>query len=561
MLQEERRSKIVQFLELRRSVSVQELIDYLDTSESTIRRDLNDLHEDGRILRVHGGAVYKDKPLNEAEYRTRDLSESGRMSVNREEKERIAKYAAGLIEEYDFVYLDAGSTTGLMIDYISAKSAVFVTNSLNHARKLSDLGFKTYITGGEVKSITELICGEEAVASLEKYNFTKGFFGTNGIHIKRGFTTPDLKEAMVKKTAIERCKNSYILGDSSKFNAISPVSFYEFNKAIILTMPSVKENYEDYSNVLGVDWLIYTLTLNPALDYMVLVEDFKTGLVNRTVAEQILAGGKGINVSTVLSNLNIENTALGFIAGFTGDVIVSMLDKLGVSTDFIKVEEGISRINVKIRSTEETEINGSGPLCTDDDLSKLYKKLDMIIEGDYLVLAGNILKSLNENIYKDIMKYLKDRKVNIIVDTTKKLMLNILEYRPFLIKPNIHELEELFGVSIKTEELIIKYAKALQDMGAQNVLVSRGKDGAILLTKDQRIIKGKPPEGKLVNSVGAGDSMVAGFIAGYLTYSDYEEAYKFAVAAGSASAYSKNLATGEEIINLKKHIIYISQNL
>lgn len=253
MLQEERRSKIVQFLELRRSVSVQELIDYLDTSESTIRRDLNDLHEDGRILRVHGGAVYKDKPLNEAEYRTRDLSESGRMSVNREEKERIAKYAARLIEEYDFVYLDAGSTTGLMIDYISAKSAVFVTNSLNHARKLSDLGFKTYITGGEVKSITELICGEEAVASLEKYNFTKGFFGTNGIHIKRGFTTPDLKEAMVKKTAIERCKNSYILGDSSKFNAISPVSFYEFNKAIILTTPSVKENYEDYSNVLGVD--------------------------------------------------------------------------------------------------------------------------------------------------------------------------------------------------------------------------------------------------------------------------------------------------------------------
>jgi len=156
---------------------------------------------------------------------------------------------------------------------------------------------------------------------------------------------------------------------------------------------------------------------------MVLVEDFKTGLVNRTVAEQILAGGKGINVSTVLSNLNIENTALGFIAGFTGDVIVSMLDKLGVSTDFIKVEEGISRINVKIRSTEETEINGSGPLCTDDDLSKLYKKLDMIIEGDYLVLAGNILKSLNENIYKDIMKYLKDRKVNIIVDTTKNLCL------------------------------------------------------------------------------------------------------------------------------------------
>lgn len=301
--------------------------------------------------------------------------------------------------------------------------------------------------------------------------------------------------------------------------------------------------------------MIYTITFNPALDYIIRVDDFKLGKVNRTSYEEIYAGGKGINVSIVLNNLNVENIALGYIAGFTGDEIENKVKSMGCKTDFIKLNNGMSRINVKLKSNEESEINGQGPAINDGDLDKLYKKLDLLKEGDVLVLAGSIPNTLPENIYEIIMERLKDKDVKIIVDATKDLLLNVLKYKPFLIKPNHHELAELFNTEIKNEDEIILYAKKLKEMGARNVLISMAGDGAIFITEDNRVIKSEVPKGKLVNSVGAGDSMVGGFIAGYLNNNNLEEAFKMGVATGSASAFSEGLATKEKVYELLKEIL------
>lgn len=301
--------------------------------------------------------------------------------------------------------------------------------------------------------------------------------------------------------------------------------------------------------------MIYTITFNPALDYIVRVDDFKIGEVNRTSYEEIYAGGKGINVSIVLNNLNVENIALGFIAGFTGEEIQNRLKQMGCKTDFIKLNSGMSRINVKLKSNEESEINGQGPDINNDDLDKLYKKLDLLKEGDILILAGSIPSTLPENIYEIIMERLLDKGIKIIVDATKDLLLNVLKYRPFLIKPNHHELGELFNIKIKNDDEIILYAKKLKEMGARNVLVSMAGDGAIFITEENRVIKSDVPKGKLVNSVGAGDSMVGGFIAGYLNNGDLEEAFKMGVATGSASAFSEGLATKDRVYELLKEIL------
>ncbi len=301
--------------------------------------------------------------------------------------------------------------------------------------------------------------------------------------------------------------------------------------------------------------MIYTITFNPALDYIVRVDDFKLGQVNRTSYEEIYAGGKGINVSIVLNNLSVENIALGYIAGFTGEEIEKKVKSMGCKTDFIKLNNGLSRINVKLKSNEESEINGQGPDITDKDLDKLYKKLDLLKEGDILVLAGSIPNTLPENIYEIIMERLKDKEVKIIVDATRDLLLNVLKYRPFLIKPNHHELGDLFNIEIKNEEEIIFYAKKLKEMGARNVLISMAGDGAIFITEDNQVIKSAVPKGKLVNSVGAGDSMVGGFIAGYLKNSNLEEAFKMGVATGSASAFSEGLATKDKVNELLKEIL------
>lgn len=296
--------------------------------------------------------------------------------------------------------------------------------------------------------------------------------------------------------------------------------------------------------------MINTITLNPSLDYIVKVNNFKVDELNRSVSEQIYAGGKGINVSIVLKNLGVENTALGYVAGFTGDEILRQIKEHGVDCDFVKLENGLSRINVKLKSDGETEINGSGPDITEEDLKSLYGKISKLGKGDFLILSGSIPKSIPDDIYENIMKTLLDSGVEFIVDATKDLLLNVLKYRPFLIKPNHHELAEMFNVELKGDEDIIKYAKKLQEMGAKNVLISMAGDGAILLPENGEAVKRDVPKGTLKNSVGAGDSMVAGFLAGYLKNHDIKEAFKMGVATGSASAFSEELATEKEVNEL-----------
>lgn len=293
--------------------------------------------------------------------------------------------------------------------------------------------------------------------------------------------------------------------------------------------------------------MIYTMTFNPSLDYIMKVKDFNLGVVNRTYEESIFPGGKGINVSIVLGNLGIENKAFGFIAGFTGEEIEKKVKNSGCIAEFIKLKEGNSRINVKLKSKEESEINAQGPKIDKYAIESLYKKLDEIKNGDILVLAGSIPNTLPSDMYENIMKHLNDKDIKVIVDATKDLLLNVLKYKPFLIKPNKHELEEMFNVSINSEEEIIKYAKKLQDMGAINVLISMAGDGAILINENGEVLKHKAPKGEVKNSVGAGDSMVAGFTAGYIMKQNYKDALKYGIATGSASAFSEDLATKEKV--------------
>lgn len=300
--------------------------------------------------------------------------------------------------------------------------------------------------------------------------------------------------------------------------------------------------------------MIYTITFNPALDYIMVVPSCRNGEVNRTESEKIMAGGKGINVSIVLNNMGVENTALGFISGFTGGAIENILADMNCKTDFIKLDNGFSRINVKIKSDTETEINGQGPDISDDAVKKLYEKLDSLNDGDTLVLAGSIPSSLSDSIYCEIMDYLKDKKLNIVVDATKDLLVNVLKYKPFLVKPNNHEIGEIFGVELKTRSEVVPYAKKMQEMGAKNVLVSMAGEGAVFVGENGEVYESEAPKGKLVNSTGAGDSMVAGFLAGYIEKQDFMYALKMGLSAGSASAFSENLATKEEILNVFKTI-------
>ena len=293
--------------------------------------------------------------------------------------------------------------------------------------------------------------------------------------------------------------------------------------------------------------MIYTVTFNPSLDYIVSVENFRLGLTNRTSSELMLPGGKGVNVSTVLMNLGIENTALGFAAGFVGDEIVRQMEEMGVQNGFIRIEEGVSRINLKLKSIDGTEINGQGPVISPAHVEQLMKQLDRLGEGDVLFLSGSIPASMPDDAYQKIMERLDGRGVQIIVDATKDLLLNVLEYHPFLIKPNNHELGEIFDVELKTREKVIPYAKKLQEKGAVNVLVSMAGEGAVLIDANGDVHMAPAPKGTLVNGVGAGDSMVAGFMAGWLEKQDYEHAFCMGVSAGSASAFSEHLATKAEI--------------
>lgn len=293
--------------------------------------------------------------------------------------------------------------------------------------------------------------------------------------------------------------------------------------------------------------MIYTITFNPALDYITQVENFKIGKINRTKAEKILPGGKGLNVSIVLNNLKIKNTAIAFIGGFTGEELKNKIENYGIGTDFIKVTDGITRINIKINSDEETAINGQGPQIMEKEIKELLEKIDKMKNNDIVVISGNIPNGVPKTIYETICEKLAKKEILYIVDATRELLINVLRYKPFLIKPNKEEIEETFNVKLNNIEEIKTYARKLQEMGAQNVLVSLGGEGALLISKDNKEYYSKAPKGKVINTVGAGDSMVAGFLTGFLKTNKYENAFKMGIATGSASAFSENLATEEDV--------------
>lgn len=313
--------------------------------------------------------------------------------------------------------------------------------------------------------------------------------------------------------------------------------------------------------------MIYTITFNPSLDYVVSVEDFQTEKVNRTTSEFIFPGGKGINVSMVLSELGVENTALGFVAGFTGAELEKQLKEKGVITDFATVKDGNTRINVKLRSTVskevvveesedmvqmdvETEVNGAGPVVSEEELQCLLDKLAGLGEEDIVVISGSVSKGISQSVYADIVKLCNERNIKVVVDAASSLLWNTLEYEPFLIKPNKDELEDIFYRDIFSKEEVVFYAKELQNRGAKNVLVSLGEEGAVLAAENGEVYEMEAPQGEVLNSVGAGDSMVAGFLAGYLETNDFEKALKLGVYAGSATAFSYGLATKTEIDKL-----------
>ena len=296
--------------------------------------------------------------------------------------------------------------------------------------------------------------------------------------------------------------------------------------------------------------MIYTVTFNPSLDYIVSVKDFKLWNTNRTDTELMLPGGKGLNVSTVLKNLGMDSTALGFTAGFVGDEILRRIENIGFKSDFIKLENGCSRINLKLKNYDGTEINGQGPVIEHAHVEALMQKLDQLQEGDILILAGSIPSSMPASTYEDVLARLQDRKILTVVDATKNLLTNVLKYHPFLIKPNNHELGELFCLEFNTHEEVIPYAKELQKQGARNVLVSMGGKGAALVAENGEVYTSDAVKGRLVNAVGAGDSMVAGFLTGWLEQHDYAHAFRMALAAGSASAFSELLATKDEIMEI-----------
>ena len=301
--------------------------------------------------------------------------------------------------------------------------------------------------------------------------------------------------------------------------------------------------------------MIYTVTFNPAIDYIVRMSDkLLPGMTNRSDSEDCYFGGKGINVSTILKNLGLESTALGFTAGFTGKAIEESVRGKGIIADFIELDEGISRINVKIKGEAETEINAQGPKIPEEARKKLFDKVAALKDGDMIILAGSIPNSLPNDVYEKLIALVADKKVDVVVDATKDLLKNVLKYHPFLIKPNNHELGEMFGTVLKTDDEIEFYAKKLQELGARNVLISMAGDGAMLIAETGEKFRIGVPKGKVKNSVGAGDSMVAGFIAGYFKNKSYEEALKMGTAAGSATAFSDDLATGEALLELYKNL-------
>lgn len=300
--------------------------------------------------------------------------------------------------------------------------------------------------------------------------------------------------------------------------------------------------------------MIYTVTLNPSIDYVVELHELTAGEIMRTKAEDLIFGGKGINVSSMLAQLGMKSTALGFIAGFTGEALEQGVAAMGIQPDFLRVEQGFTRINVKVHAQEESEINGQGPLIRSSHIEQLVKKLDRLKKDDILVLSGNVPASIPQDIYADIMQYLQGSGIRICVDARQESLMSTLVYHPFLIKPNHKELAEMFEVELSSREDLLVYAKELQAMGARNVLVSMAEQGALLLSETQEVYHTPACKGQVVNSVGAGDSMVAGFLYGYLRENSYAEALRYGTACGGASAFSKGIANKEKVAELLEQL-------
>ena len=296
--------------------------------------------------------------------------------------------------------------------------------------------------------------------------------------------------------------------------------------------------------------MIFTVTFNPSLDYIVRVDEMRLGTINRTNYEQLLPGGKGINVSIVLGNLGHPSRALGFSAGVTGVALEKLLADTGVDADLVHVKAGFTRINAKVKAVEETEINGQGPRIAPEDVDALFSKLDVLGQDDTLVISGSVPNTLPSDMYEQVMERLAGRGVRIVVDAEHDLLTRVLPYRPFLVKPNNHELGDIFGVTLKTRDEVVPYARRMQEMGAQNVLVSMAGEGGVLVAADGQVYQSPAAKGTVVNSVGAGDSCVAGFLAGLMETGSYQTAFRMGLAAGSASAFSDHLATRPEVEDL-----------
>lgn len=296
--------------------------------------------------------------------------------------------------------------------------------------------------------------------------------------------------------------------------------------------------------------MIFTVTFNPSLDYIVRVDEMRLGTINRTNYEQLLPGGKGINVSIVLGNLGHPSRALGFSAGVTGVALEKLLADTGVDADLVHVKAGFTRINAKVKAVEETEINGQGPRIAPEDVDALFSKLDVLGQDDTLVISGSVPNTLPSDMYEQVMERLAGRGVRIVVDAERDLLTRVLPYRPFLVKPNNHELGDIFGVTLKTRDEVVPYARRMQEMGAQNVLVSMAGEGGVLVAADGQVYQSPAAKGTVVNSVGAGDSCVAGFLAGLIETGSYQTAFRMGLAAGSASAFSDHLATRPEVEDL-----------
>ena len=296
--------------------------------------------------------------------------------------------------------------------------------------------------------------------------------------------------------------------------------------------------------------MIFTVTFNPSLDYIVRVDEMRLGTINRTNYEQLLPGGKGINVSIVLGNLGHPSRALGFSAGVTGVALEKLLADAGVDADLVHVREGFTRINAKVKAVEETELNGQGPRIAPEDVDALFSKLDVLGQDDTLVISGSVPNTLPSDMYEQVMERLAGHGVRIVVDAERDLLTRVLPYRPFLVKPNNHELGDIFDVTLKTRDEVVPYARRMQEMGAQNVLVSMAGEGGVLVAADGQVYQSPAAKGTVVNSVGAGDSCVAGFLAGLMETGSYQTAFRMGLAAGSASAFSDHLATRPEVEDL-----------